>query len=290
LVGRKGAHRYSVNIAYGGVNLFSVIIPSKDRPTLLLRALRSAFAQRDCEFEVIVVDDGGGTGASAALQGGQDRLKVFSTGGLGQVNARNLGVSKAQGRYIAFLDDDDWWADEYHLRDCERVLSDRSLAYASGRILLETRLDHSIASIAFDAFMDRQSVYRDNTLLVPGIAYPRRLHADLGPFDETLPYYWAWDWYLRLAAAGIAFCRSAGSGVRVTAHVQSVSGANNETERRNNLARLVNKHGLRAITLKNHLSIAMEGALQASQSTTYPGRPAPRLTSGSDPTVDQTPY
>jgi glycosyltransferase involved in cell wall biosynthesis len=247
-------------------------------------------AQRDCQFEVIVIDDGDGRGASAAQHRGDDRLRVFSTGGLGQVSARNLAASKAQGRYIAFLDDDDWWADEFHLRDFERVLSDRSLAYASGRILLETSVDQSIGSIAFDAFMDARSVYSDNTLLVPGIAYPRALHSELGFFDETLPYYWDWDWYLRLAAARIGFCRSAGTGVRVTAHMHSVSGAKHEPERRQNLARLVAKHQLRTITLKNHLSIAMERALQASLPTTYPGQPAPHPTFGSDPTADQTPY
>jgi glycosyltransferase involved in cell wall biosynthesis len=237
-----------------------VLIPTKDRPVLLLRALRSAFAQRDCQFEILVIDDGDGSGATAAQHIGHHRLRVFSTGGCGQVNARNLAASQAQGRYIAFLDDDDWWADEYHLRDFERVLSDRRLAYASGRILLETSLDQPIASFAFDAFMDAQSVFRDNTLLVPGIAYPRALHSELGRFDETLPYYWDWDWYLRLAAAGINFCRSAGTGVRVTAHMESVSGAKNEVARRQNLARLVDKHQLPPVTLKNHLSIAMERA------------------------------
>jgi glycosyltransferase involved in cell wall biosynthesis len=267
-----------------------VLIPTKDRPILLLRALRSAIAQRDCQFEILVIDDGDGSGASAAQHTGHARLRVFSTGGRGQVNARNLAASQAQGRYIAFLDDDDWWADGYHLRDLERVLSDRSLAYASGRILLETSVDQAIASVAFDAFMDAQSVYCDNTLLVPGIAYPRALHSQFGLFDETLPYYWDWDWYLRLAAAGIDFCPSAGTGVRVTAHGHSVSGAKNESERRQNLVRLVEKHDLRAVTLKNHLSIAMDRALQASPPTTYPAQPALRPTFGSDPTADQTPY
>jgi glycosyltransferase involved in cell wall biosynthesis len=225
---------------------------------LLMRALRSAFAQIDSRFEVIVVDDGDGVGARAAQTLNCDQLRIFSTGGRGQVVARNLAVSEARGHWIAFLDDDDWWADAHHLRDFCGVLSDQRLAYASGRLMLETGPAQPVASIAFEAFMDHRSVCRDNTLLVPGIAYPRALHASLGAFDEALPYYWDWDWYLRLAAAGIEFCRSPGSGVRVTTHATSVSGARHEAERRMNLARLAAKHGLVDVTLKNHLSLALD--------------------------------
>jgi glycosyltransferase involved in cell wall biosynthesis len=239
---------------------------------------------------VIVVDDGDGAGAAVARQLAHNQLRIFSTGGTGQVAARNLGVSQARGRWIAFLDDDDWWADGCHLKNLCCVLSDRSLAYASGRIWIETSHTQPSASILFDAFMDHRSVCRDNTLLVPGIAYPRQFHDALGPFDERLPYYWDWDWYLRLAAAGIVFNRSSGTAVRVTSHPQNVSGENNQADRRNNLAHLVDKHRLIEVSLKNHLSIAREFGLTSPVSTTCQGRPAPHLTFDSDPRVDRTPY
>jgi hypothetical protein len=108
--------------------------------------------------------------------------------------------------------------------------------------------------------MDHQSVRMDNTLLVPGIAYPRQLHERLGLFDESLPNYWDWDWYLRLAASGIGFRRSAGSGVCVSAHAHNTSGASHAVERSEDLARLVAKHGLSGVALKNHLSIALAAA------------------------------
>jgi glycosyltransferase involved in cell wall biosynthesis len=246
-----------------GVVLFSIIIPTKDRPVLLIRALRSALAQSDPAYEIIIVDDGDGSGARTAQALESDQVHIFSTGASGQVPARNLGVSNARGRWIAFLDDDDWWADEHHLRDFRAVLSDECLAYCSGRIVLEAGSPLPLASIAFDAFMDHRSVFHDNTLLVPGIAYPRHLHETLGFFDESLPYYWDWDWYLRLAAAGITFCRSPGGGVRVTSHAHSVSGVNGEAERGKNLARLIDKHKLSGVTLKNHLSIALESVTRA---------------------------
>jgi glycosyltransferase involved in cell wall biosynthesis len=237
-----------------------VIIPTKNRPTFLQRALRSAVVQSHRDFEIIVVDDGDGTAAGAAEQIRKRPIRILATKGAGQVVARNLALRNARGRWIAFLDDDDWWADPNHLDDLGAVLTDRSLAYAGGRIVIETDGQRPVASIAFAAFMDQQSVRRDNTLLVPGIAYPLDLHEALGPFDERLPHYWDWDWYLRLAAAGITFRRSRGSGVRVTAHADNVSSASNAARRREDLARLIAKHHLSGVALKNHLSIAMAAA------------------------------
>jgi glycosyltransferase involved in cell wall biosynthesis len=184
-------------------------------------------------------------------------MRIFATEGAGQVAARNLAVRNARGRWIAFLDDDDWWADQNHLDDLGAVLNERCLAYVGGRIVIENAGQRALDSIAFEAVMDHQSVRKDNTLLVPGIAYPRALHDTLGPFDENLPHYWDWDWYLRLAAAGITFRRGRGSGVRVTAHADSVSSDSNAANRHADLARLVAKHQLSGVVLKNHVSIAI---------------------------------
>jgi len=95
---------------------------------------------------------------------------------------------------------------------------------------------------------------------VPGIAYDRALHGRLGPLDETMPIYWDWDWYLRLAAAGIPFRPSNGAGVCVTAHAGNVTRPEEEARRTADLARLVAKHGLTGIALKNHESLAREQA------------------------------
>src|SRR4051794_959171 len=95
---------------------FSVVIPTRQRVPFLMRALASVARQRyRGDVEVVVVDDGAGEGAAAARASGLTRLIVVETGGAGQVPARNRGISAAGGRRIAFLDDDDWWADEDHL-------------------------------------------------------------------------------------------------------------------------------------------------------------------------------
>jgi glycosyltransferase involved in cell wall biosynthesis len=229
---------------------------------MLLRALRSVLAQRDADFEIIVADDGDGDGAASARRMVRTRpLTAFTTGGLGQVPARNMALEKARGRWIAYLDDDDWWDSEDHLQALGAALAQGpGLAYASGRIVREgpgVRVDEGIA---FAAHIDAQSIRHDNTLLIPGIAYDRHLHDRLGPFDQTLPVYWDWDWYLRLAGAGVTFFKTAETGVRVSARIDNVTAPTHEARRSGELARLAAKHGLSGLILKNHEIIAIEQA------------------------------
>lgn len=236
---------------------FSVIIPTKGRPALLRRALASVMRQTGVRFEVIVAEDGQGEGASAARDLLGEGAVVVRTGGLGQVQARNKAVTKACGRWVAFLDDDDWWASDDHLAQCASVLvAGAGLAFASGRIVREG--DAIRDEIAFEASIDTVSIRLDNTLLVSGIAYERALHAALGPFDDNLPVYWDWDWYLRLASARIGFAATGGNGVRISTRADTVSASSNAAVRGAELAMLCDKHGLSGVVLKNHELIALQ--------------------------------
>lgn len=89
----------------------SVVIPTRNRPLLLSRAVASALANLPDAAEVVVVDDGSTPAAELALRaatGDDPRLRVVRNGGPhGASIARNLGVGAALGEVIFFLDDDD---------------------------------------------------------------------------------------------------------------------------------------------------------------------------------------
>ena len=90
-----------------GRPLFSVVIPTRDRPQFVQEAVGSVLAQSVSDFEVIVVNDGG----SAVTDLGNDprvRIVELPIGG-GPAAARNTGLERAVGEYVAFLDDDDVW-------------------------------------------------------------------------------------------------------------------------------------------------------------------------------------
>ncbi len=92
----------------------SVVIPTHNRRDLLETTVGSALAQRDVEFEVIVVDDGSTDATPRWLAQIRDsRLRFVrreSPGGAAR--ARNMGIEHARAPWIAFLDDDDLWAPE----------------------------------------------------------------------------------------------------------------------------------------------------------------------------------
>lgn len=96
----------------------SIIIPTYNRPSTVLRAVSSALAACPQDSEVIVVDDKSDT-AEHALHAVLDdiRLKIVTnTGDKGAAGARNFGVGIARGEVIIFLDDDDEMIGDYPAR------------------------------------------------------------------------------------------------------------------------------------------------------------------------------
>lgn len=89
--------------------LFSVVIPVFNRRDLLSITLRSLWSQTFTDFETIIVDDGSTDGTREYLRGLGDRVTVIEQAQLGPGPARNAGVARASGDYIAFLDSDDLW-------------------------------------------------------------------------------------------------------------------------------------------------------------------------------------
>ena len=90
----------------------SVIVPTRNRSTLLATTLRSVLTQRGVDFEVLVVDEASTDDTLQVVGGFRDpRIRVIRhTTAQGVSAARNRGVSEARGAWLAFLDDDDLWA------------------------------------------------------------------------------------------------------------------------------------------------------------------------------------
>lgn len=91
--------------------LISVIIPVYNVEKYLEQCLDSVINQNLQDIEIICVDDGSTDNSPSILEkfsSKDNRIKIFSKENGGQASARNLGIKKAKGKYIAFVDSDDF--------------------------------------------------------------------------------------------------------------------------------------------------------------------------------------
>lgn len=99
-------------VAWGAsMPLVSVVVPAHNRPEMLAEALASVKAQSFSDYEIIVVSNGESAemrNASCRAAAAHDaRYFTLDEGNLPA--ARNFGIERADGEWIAFLDDDDVW-------------------------------------------------------------------------------------------------------------------------------------------------------------------------------------
>lgn len=91
--------------------LVSVIMPVYNGAKYIRRAVESVWEQ-EVFAELFVIDDNSTDGTDQVLAAYKDRENfhyIRNKENLGVSGSRNLGVRKARGRYVAFLDADDWW-------------------------------------------------------------------------------------------------------------------------------------------------------------------------------------
>ena len=89
----------------------SVIIPVYNAAPLIRRCLDSVLAQKgDYTYEVLLIDDGSTDESVEIIKSYENPdFKLFQQKNAGPAAARNVGIFNAQGKYLAFLDADDYW-------------------------------------------------------------------------------------------------------------------------------------------------------------------------------------
>jgi glycosyltransferase involved in cell wall biosynthesis len=89
--------------------LVSVVMPAYNCAEVVAEAIESALAQGYPNLEILVVNDGSTDDTATVLARFADRIRVIDVPNGGPARARNIGLGRARGEYIAFLDADDVW-------------------------------------------------------------------------------------------------------------------------------------------------------------------------------------
>ncbi|MBQ6774328.1 MAG: glycosyltransferase family 2 protein [Synergistaceae bacterium] len=95
--------------------LISIIIPAYNTQEYIHRAIESSLRQSYKNIEIIIINDGSTDETLRTAQTYADkdnRIKIFHQENKGVSSARNHGIREARGKYITFLDSDDWFEDD----------------------------------------------------------------------------------------------------------------------------------------------------------------------------------
>jgi glycosyltransferase involved in cell wall biosynthesis len=189
--------------------LVSVVIPAYNSSRFIGRTVDSVLKQTFSGYELIVVNDGSPDTheLEAALEPYLPRVRYFSQENRGPSAARNLGIQKAAGRYVAFLDSDDAWL-PHHLSEQVRHLErDGGLGLIYSNNLQVD--DDGYTSKAFDRVPQNGPVTLESllaercTVNTSSVVVRRVVLVEAGLFDEKMWRCEDFDLWLRLASQGV---------------------------------------------------------------------------------------
>lgn len=199
--------------------IVSVVIPTKNRHQLVVRAVKSALAQTLKGIEVIVVLDGPDEATIKTLSQLDDprlRIKTLPQS-LGGSNARNSGVGMARGRWVAFLDDDDQWFPgklDAQLKVAQQ--SDLLYPIIACRLIARRRTQDFVWPRRFpepeeplgDYIFCRRSIFGGEGFILPSVIFTAKGLLERVPFRISMESLEDLDWLLRASAvksAGVEF-------------------------------------------------------------------------------------
>ena len=183
----------------------TVVVPAYNAAAFVRRAVDSVLAQSAADPELLVVDDGSSDATLQVLAAYGGRLRVIAQANAGPAAARNRGLAEARGRYVAFLDADDWWLPDKLAQQAALLDSRPEIGFCS----TATRVVHADGTPAGDWPCGRIGNSLLETLFVQGavvsgstsgVLARRELLLAAGGFDERLRGFEDPDLWIRLAA------------------------------------------------------------------------------------------
>lgn len=192
--------------------LLSVVIPCYNAERYIAATIDSVLAQGHANLEIIVVDDGSRDGSVALVRDRFPTVHVVEQTNQGVATARNTGIARARGYWIAFVDADDIWLPgklQAQL-DAMALMPACRMSYTAWQVW---PCDEPVPSAACLAELDATAGDQARWAGASGWIYPqllldcavwtstvlveRALLADIGGFDPTLNVGEDYDLWLR---------------------------------------------------------------------------------------------
>jgi glycosyltransferase involved in cell wall biosynthesis len=187
----------------------SIIMLTYNRPQYIDRAIESVLAQDFQDWSLLVVHDGANNRIAALMESWQrrdSRIQYLPRPKGGNIaNATNYGLARAQGEYIAILDDDDYWPATNKLsRQVEFLDQNPDYAGCGGGFI--TIDEHGRETARYFKVLADEQIRRLALVANPMVhstgMFRRSLIEECGYYDETLAGFQDWDVWLKLGQRG----------------------------------------------------------------------------------------
>lgn len=192
----------------------AVVVRTKDRPQFLGRALANIYQQTFTDYHVVVVNDAGDPEPVDAVlaqapAGIQRRTTVLHRStSTGMEAAANAGLLAADSEFCCIHDDDDLWEPEFLARTVGFLDAhpETEMVVVRIQIRFEEEVEGTFVETGRKDFWTHlptitiQELVWVNRMVPIGVLYRRRLHEEVGLYNEALPVVGDWDFNLRVAA------------------------------------------------------------------------------------------
>lgn len=188
----------------------AVVIPVYNGAKYLREAIDSVLAQTLPPIDIIVVDDGS-TDDSLAVARTYPSVRVIAQKNAGVSTSRNRGVATTSAAWIAFLDQDDYWAPEKLQRQIEtiRAFPDSDVCLTGKKILSQVGTTDEARIIELQPPPPSETIARElyrRLRFQPSCVLVRRSALlAVGGFEATAWPCEDWDLWLRMEQAGARF-------------------------------------------------------------------------------------
>lgn len=190
------------------IPLFSVVVTVYNKSQFVERTIKSILNQTISDFELVIVDDGSTDDSLEVINTLNDsRIMVFPNKNQGVSSARNFGLKKAKGHFIALCDGDDIWLDN-HLSELKTLIETYPHCgiYATSyekhyfknyiKQPVFNHIEHPFFGIVDDYF---KSSLKDNILWTSAIALPKTTIDQGYIFKDDLGWGEDTDLWIRIA-------------------------------------------------------------------------------------------
>ncbi len=181
----------------------SVIIPTYKKPDLTIRTIKSVLNQTYDNLEIIVIDDGSPDDTQSRLKSLMDKITYIKKTNGGASSARNLGIKKSQGCYIALLDCDDIYYPQKitesikcleNNKDCGFVYTAANFIDRDDNIISKHQHSNQPASGWIFSNLIKKNFICNSTVVTRKECFEK-----VGLFDESIFITADWEMWLRIA-------------------------------------------------------------------------------------------